>query len=290
MRLFYRILDFILYSHLFIVVCAVSTVYLTTRYFCCFQVELEYYLFAGFGTLLIYNLHRLFSLYKIYSSDLKVVRKRFEKVEKLQLWYVLTSILAVLICSYTFFLFPWRMQVLLVLPCLLSLFYILPIFPKHKRLRDFNFLKIFLIAICWPWLCTVLPLQYSDLSTGIIAALGMEKFFFFFAIALPFDFRDVYLDEEQSVQTIVSRFGYRNAMLLDLLSLLISISILGVLTFQLEIVTQSAFYGILIAYVCIALLVSRAFLTQNDYYYDVFIDGGIILVLLWVMYFQYLMG
>lgn len=287
MKYVWRIFDFLLYSHIFIASCAIATIFLSEQYFCCYEINLFYYIFISAGTLLIYNLHRLFSYYKMHLLEMDV-RDRFRKIQFYEWWYILTSGLALIACAYTFITFSREIQFLLVIPSIISALYVLPIFPGHKRLRDFNFLKIFLIAFCWSWLCCVIPLQYSNASQGLIISLGLEKFFFIFAIALPFDFRDINLDKQQSVETIVSEIGYRNSMGLAIGSLLLAIVIVAVLALFFQLISIAVFYGFLLSYALIALLLSRAFHSHNDYYYTFAIDGSMWIVLICVLLFEIL--
>lgn len=259
-----------------------AAVHLTVLYFCCYEIPVGYYIFVGCGTFVIYNLHRLFSLFRInkLGNDLE---ERFYKIRHYKSFYIVSSSLCALLCLYYFIEFSWTVKFLVCAPTLIALLYILPIFPGKKRLRDYNFLKIFLIAFSWSWLCCVVPLHFSSASSGLIIGLGIEKFLFISAIALPFDFRDLHLDEQQSVETLVSSIGYKNAMILGILCLIIAIGLMGVLTYGFHLVRIPVFYGMAIAYIIIAFILSQAFKEHNDYYYTFLVDGSMIITLICVL-------
>lgn len=278
MTFFRKFTDFLLYSHIFIASCAVATVILTSLYNPDISIAKLYYVFIGLGTLVIYNLHRLFSLNKITNAGIGL-QERFNKLNRFKSWYVLSSVLGVILSLYCFLNFSNRIQLLLIIPCLLAALYILPVFPGHKRLRDYNFLKIFLIGFCWAWLCCYVPLEYSAMSFTSKSLAGIEKFFFVVAITLPFDFRDLWIDEKQKVQTIVSGLGYRYSMLLSLALLIVALFILSVLVFVYEAVDIRIFLGLLTAYIITGVILRKAFKKHTDYYYTFLVDGTFIICL-----------
>lgn len=285
MRYIRYALDFLLYSHIFIVCCALATIHLTALYIQGFSIAGSYYLFVGAGTLIVYNLHRLLSLQKILTEGL-AVKERYLKIRKYRSWYIQSSVLAFFLCIYGFITFNFKIQVLLILPSILSILYIYPLFPGHKRLRDYNFLKIFLIAFCWAWLCCYVPLAYSDISIDYKVLIGIEKVFFVTAITLPFDFRDLELDHKQSVETLVSAIGYKKSMVLSLSLLGSSLLILAILTFSFDVINLHVFYGMSVAYLFTGFILAKAFKHHSDYYYSFLVDGTFILCLLCVLLFS----
>jgi len=104
---------------------------------------------------------------------------------------------------------PRRLQVSLLLPALLALAYALPVFRK-KRLRDFPFLKIFLIALVWTWLTAWLPaLELHRLHEAATRWMLAERSLFIFGITLPFDLRDRQTDTAAGISTLPSIMDVR---------------------------------------------------------------------------------
>jgi len=86
---------------------------------------------------------------------------------------------------------------------IISIGYTIP-FLSGKRLRDLNFLKIFLIAIVWSYVAC-LPVIVEIGWTALVIPFLFEKFFFLMAITLPFDIRDIKIDK--GLKTIPKLIG-----------------------------------------------------------------------------------
>lgn len=280
--------DFILYSHIFIVVCALAAVYLNNFYHPQeSHIGYEYYLFIASGTFIIYNVHRLLSVIKIAERGFEL-KGRYIIISNLKPWYYLSSALALPACAFAYLKLDTSIQALLMLPAVVAVLYVSPIFPSHKRLRDYNFLKIFMIAFCWAWLCTYIPLRLQGLPFKEV--LGIEKFFFILAITLPFDFRDLDLDTRQTVKTLVSYLGYKRSMALAILLLFSSLIIMWIVTMYLSVVEEVVFYGMLLAYFIISPLLAKAFKPHSDYYYTFLIDGSFLILSSCVVLVNYMMS
>ena len=195
MLLLKRIGEFLLYSNIFIALCALAFS-LQTAFF--LNQDFKYqpiYPFIFFGTWLTYALHRLISLRKI---KVKLHTDRFLIIEKYKRHIIIYSIIAGLGSLYFFFQLKIELQLYLLLPSFISIAYVLPIFGQDKnRLRDFNFIKIYLIAIIWAFTGVVLPVlgQEVELNNQLLL-LSFSKACFIFAITIPFDIRDLSIDKE----------------------------------------------------------------------------------------------
>jgi 4-hydroxybenzoate polyprenyltransferase len=92
--------------------------------------------------------------------------------------------------------------------------YILPIIAG-KRLRDFSFLKIFMLSIIWALVTVLLPFDYfgNDYDSRL-GLLLVERAIFVFAIAIAFDIRDMEFDKTLEVKTIPIALGKFSSFLL----------------------------------------------------------------------------
>jgi len=117
---------------------------------------------------------------------------------------------------------------LLVIPAILSLGYVLPFVKGNKRLRDFDYIKIFLVAIVWGVITVLMPIleRTTDLTLSHLLIL-LERMLFIFAITLPFDIRDLKIDAHIDVKTIPSIIGIGKTKKLALFCLIIVVLLAG---------------------------------------------------------------
>lgn len=205
--------SFLLYSNLFIALCAVA-------------MSLETLVLAGestrlwvlhgevfAATLCIYALHRLVSLGRLRAE---LVNERFLAIQNLRrlIWGVLLC--AIALGAVLFWWLKTNTQLALFIPALFSLGYVLP-FWNNKRLRDFHLLKIFLIAGVWAYVTVLLP--WLEVGLPIQAHLFWvfsERALFIFALTLPFDIRDWEIEKANGVTTIPSLIGVQFTIYLAL--------------------------------------------------------------------------
>ena len=139
-------------------------------------------------------------------------------------------------------------------------------------MRELPFLKIHLIAIIWVFTVGVFPLLNEsnfELNNWLLA---ITNYFYIVAICIPFDIRDVQLDDA-SQKTIPQIVGVSSAKMLGMLLLvvfLISVSILNE--------SLSGDFLFLVAIIVQVSLVYFTARTNKDYYYGGLIDGAIALL------------
>ncbi|HMQ49411.1 MAG TPA: UbiA family prenyltransferase [Saprospiraceae bacterium] len=230
--------------------------------------------FVFSATLFLYAAHRLIGLFtfrfKVNNSRIQVIKAFKHHI----LIYALFSGLA----AFVSFLFLKReTQWAVLIPALVSLAYIMPIFGDGKRLRDFSFIKIFLIAIAWPWITVVLPaLEVGEENYLVLGLMFAERSLFIFAITLPFDIRDIATDQFNAVKTIPQQIGIHATKHMAFL-LLVGAAIFVAINCYLG--TYSAANGIALylSYLLTARLIHQADDKKNDYYYSGLMDGTILL-------------
>ena len=157
------------------------------------------------GTFITYNAHRYIGQQRI--SD-RLFPRRILFVQRYRLIIGVLSALALVPIGV--FLSKQNPGIWLILtPCvLLTFLYLVPVFPGQTRLRDLPWIKIIIIATVWSGLF-LLPL-FTTTETPYIdeqsILIFIEKFFFFIAITIPFDYRDREIDSSQGVVTIATQF------------------------------------------------------------------------------------
>ncbi len=159
---------------------------------------------------------------------------------------------------------------------LISILYILPILPKQNRLRDLNFIKIFLIAIVWSYL-GLWTLVDQAISKDIIPIILIERFLFILALTLPFDIRDQDIDHKMGVKTIPNSLGRK--LSIRLIYFLIFLSALcWTYIRMIEYVPITNFLtGAILILALSALLISYCLKHKSDYFYSGGVDGIILI-------------
>ena len=210
---------------------------------------------------------------------------RYAVIQRFKVHIFLYALIAAAVAGYCFFLMPYRLQLGCLFPCFLSLGYVLPLFGNQRRLRDFNYIKIFLIAIAWSWITVLLTAQELHLSSQVsVYLMFIERALFVFAITIPFDIRDLAIDKFNKVKTIPAVWGVRPAKNLAYAALLLSAVLVIVSVF-------ASFYALhtgialLISLVFAALAVGGSGRYNHDYFYTGFVDGTMLIQALLVISF-----
>lgn len=256
------VVNFYLYSSLHIAICAAILTWFTQSALG-IDIHWEYVFFVFCSTLFLYAVHRIIGIWK--SPQYNVIG-RFAIISKYKHHLILYSILSGLGALYYFMQLGRSIQIELIIPCLLSIAYSLPIFGKRRRLRDFHYVKIFTIAICWAWITAIIPTMES-LSISHSILIGCSRALFIFAITIPFDIRDHKIDTE--VKTLASDINYNTLKTLAVACLCMSVLLNYILFGQMPFIAET------ISLAIAALLVIKTHTDRSDYYYTGLIDGTI---------------
>ena len=123
----------------------------------------------------------------------------------------------------------------------------------------------------------MLPAIAYDLAPtkGIILSF-IERFLFIFAITLPFDIRDLKVDEQSSVRTLPAKWGMKRTKQISIGMLLVAIGI--------NIYCWQAFYysipimaALMITYMITIILIKKTTPERSDYFYTGLMDGTMVL-------------
>ena len=157
-----------------------------------------------------------------------------------------------------------------------------------KRLRDFDYIKIFLVAIVWGVITVLMPIleRTTTLEMRHLLIL-LERMFFIFAITLPFDIRDLKIDAHIEVKTIPGMIGIKNTKQLARFSLLMVV-LLAVLNWNwfLGYYSFNNLLGIFFACCTTLWLIEKSDKTDEDYFFTGLMDGTMILQFLLVLFFN----
>lgn len=234
--------------------------------------DYDYVLFVGSSTLLLYSLHRIIGINKSKSYS---NQGRFAIIIKYKSHLIIYSLISATYCLYAYYTFDWSRRLLLVIPAVLSLSYSLPIFLNGKRLRDFHWIKIFIIAICWAVITFTIPMYELDIyNHQNLSLLTLERSLFIFAITIPFDIRDRKVDIMNNVKTLATKYNDSTLKLTSWISLLIA-SIIALICYQNIYRLPS-----IITYMITAWLIAKTNENQNDYFFTAKMDGTMMLPML----------
>jgi hypothetical protein len=174
-----------------------------------------------FATFFEYNLHRLITV--VTNKEALNSDKHNWVRENLKAFYLLIF-LSVTGFIYVAFLAKKEVLIFLAPIAAITVFYSLPIFGNKQtilRLREIPYLKIFLISFVWASSTIFLPIIQSGNTferTQVIATF-MERFFFIFAITIPFDIRDIEADKQAGLKTIPLLLNETKSLVISYLSL-----------------------------------------------------------------------
>ncbi len=285
MRLVYDLINFLFYSNLWIAMAAIA-LSAQSRWLLTYRLQwTPLYGVIFFGTLFLYALHRLVGMKKV---DSFTGQTRFAIVEKFKTHIFLYAVVAAAGGLWCLLQLPQSLIWALLPVALVSLIYVLPVLPSGKRGRDISFVKIFMIAISWSWVTVFLPALEVKMTWSIAFYLMfLERLFFIFAIALPFDIRDMAIDRHNRVQTIPSRFGIKSSKIMAAIVLVFMLSMVW-LNYCIDAYSWASCIALGISALTTFSLVYFADKHQHDYYFSGLIDGAMILQCVLVLIFNYI--
>ncbi|MXV17609.1 hypothetical protein [Hufsiella ginkgonis] len=281
-KLFRQSLDFLLFSNLFIALCAVAQALVTYKLL---NADPDQYVLGILfcATLALYNFSIIFSKPKNPGkSPFKRARWFFGHY---RLMISLTIIVIVSLVPLFFFLSA-PSKFLLVFLGVVAIAYNIPLFTLGDRqfcLRNIPGIKLFIIALVWSLSCVVLPVLELEshhiiaISSRDTTLLLAKRFLFIAAIAVPFDIRDLFHDRFNDLKTIPVLFGEKKAYIFCQFLLAAYVVMLFVFNpgFNLN------FLGLTLTIIAAGWLIFHAGATKDEYYYFLYLDG--ILVMQYVL-------
>jgi 4-hydroxybenzoate polyprenyltransferase len=272
-----KILSFFIHSNLLIALAALSLT-LASQVQLGMNPKVHPYLAVIFlATLFYYNLHRY--------QNLKSKSQTIDK-DKYKWATEHTSIVSALIISsfaglvvISFFVRAEILYLLIPLAVLSFLYsFHLPGKQKHNfQLIQLTGMKTLLIALVWTGATVLVPVFFEEQSFDHlqISLLMTERFTFIFAIAIPFDIRDMLADKRSLLKTIPVEFGESTALKISNIALLLS---LFIATFH-YLDTNMIFIlpAYLFSIVSTFIFINNKALKNVTFYHHGILDGSILL-------------
>lgn len=262
-----KLIRFLVFSNLWISAGSSCLTFLTF-YFLDTEPNIKLILFVFFATLFSYNFQRLSRLQKL-------------KENSPELWITTHStegkIILTLALLGALFFNPVFEKPFLLIP--LALLGAVSFSYSYKKLRDIPMLKIFLIAASWGILCGLTPFFYSPFWGSVSWIQSFSWIFFYIlAITIPFDIRDIHIDEADK-NTLPQLLGVKKSKNLALIFL--AVSFLCIFTFSSS--SLSVFF--LFSFILAGILILKSNPTNKPLYFALLVDGHIILQFLGVYFF-----
>ena len=282
-------LDFLLFSNIFIALCAVAqakVTYLLLDAECDIQVLGTLF----FSTLALYNFSMAISKpANPKNSPFRRVRWRHANY-RLMMTITLIAVFSLLVT--VLFLSP-ASQILLLFLGVIAVSYNLPLFSIGENkfgLRNVPGLKLFLIALIWSLSCVLLPIvelgnsQLIHVPANDTILLIAKRFLFVAAITVPFDIRDLFQDKSYNLKTIPVVLGERKAYMVCQVLLLTYLALLFLFTREINLDVFALTLTIILA----GWLIFKSEWKKNEYYYFFYLDGTMILQFVMLAGFGYL--
>ncbi len=179
-------------------------------------------LFVALSIVVSYNFIRFF---EIKTNRLHWFKSWFVNYKNQLL---LLSIVSTLLLNYLVFFTEFNLQsIYILLPfAFMTFFYVVPFFKTKKiefSFRNFPSIKIISIAISWAGITVFFPLYEAEFEFNATVYLEfVQRFLFLIAITIPFDIRDVYVDEK-FLKTLPQVIGVNHSKMIGYILLLLMI-------------------------------------------------------------------
>lgn len=268
---FKKLLEFILFSSIFIAACAVSFCIETNILLGVPLNSFSFYCFVFGATLLQYNLH--YSTKKIAVKDSERLRWSYNN-KKIHFFLLLVGALLIL---FSFFYFQLKHFVILALLGAISFLYSFPFLPfaKRRRIKDYGLLKIVTLSLLWTLVTVWFPVNNMPFDKLLFIFVFVKRFIFMFILCLLFDLRDIEIDRKENIDTLPIMLGKKQSYNLSyiLLVLFLTIALLQYLYLP-----QLRFlFAMIVSAAVTFLIIERTKKTNSDFIYLAGIDGMMLL-------------
>jgi 4-hydroxybenzoate polyprenyltransferase len=273
------IFDFLLFSNVFMSLCAVAQALVTFQLIGSKPVYIVITLLFT-STLGIYNFCILVTKPEHPELSPYVRVRWFFSHYRLMVTITIVSILSLV---PLFFLISIESRLLLIFLAVISFCYGIPLFSfgdQRFGLRNIPGLKPFLITLVWTMSTVLLPvleaqnLHLTSISMHDTTLLIAKRFLFIGALTIPFDIRDLFEDRKLGLKTIPVLLGEKGAYLFCQVMLAGYIVLLFFFRnngFSID------FWALTLTAILAGWLIFKSKWEKNEYYYFFYMDGVLIL-------------
>lgn len=281
-------LDFLLFSNMFIGICAVAQGLVTYHLL---RVQPDKYIlaFLFFATIGLYNFSMLLSKPENAAKSPFIRVRWIFGHQRMIISITLISLLCLIPLGFWYLSFESKL--LMIFTGTLATAYNVPFLTLNQQkigLRNIPGIKLFLIALIWSVSCVLLPIvelehNYQiNISSAETLLLVAKRFLFIAAITVPFDIRDLFQDKLYALKTIPVMLGEKKAYVFCQFLLLGYLVLLFVFR-------QTNYVDLAATTVTLAItgwLIFKSNIKKNEYYYFFFLDGTMLLLYLLMIFFS----
>jgi 4-hydroxybenzoate polyprenyltransferase len=278
-KLLKSVFDFLLFSNVFMSLCAVAQG-LVTFYLIGSKPLYTILALLFISTIGIYNFSILLTKPKNPEKSSLVRVRWFFAHHRLMVTLTIVSILSLV---PLFFLISTESRLLLIFLGAISFCYSLPLFTLADQkfgLRNIPGLKQFLITLVWTMSTVLLPIleaqnmHLTNISLRDTTILLAKRFLFIAALTVPFDIRDLFEDRESGLKTIPVVIGEKRAYLFCQFLLAGYIVLLFLYKNN---GFNTDFFALTLTAFLAGWLIFKSKWKRNEYYYFFYLDGVLIL-------------
>lgn len=203
-----RLFDFYLNGSIHVAIALISLVLMTNHMF---DIPLDWGMlgFAFFGTIFAYN----FIKYEVFFRKRKPWRRELKAI-------LILSLLALSASVYFFFYLESITQIAAVIFFGLTVLYTIPVFARQSNIRNWSGVKIYIVAICWSGVTTLLPLLNAGTAVFSDVILKFsQRFVLIIVLILIFEIIDL-KNDDPALETVPQQIGVKRTKLLGLLLLM----------------------------------------------------------------------
>ncbi|WP_306565463.1 hypothetical protein [Flavobacterium lindanitolerans] len=202
-----RLFNFYINGSIHVAVAVLSLVLMTNHMF---RNPFDLYMagFAFFGTIFGYN----FIKYEDFFRNKKPLRFELKGI-------AILSLIAFIAAAYFFFHLKFITQITAFIFFGLTFLYTVPVFSSRKNIRNWSGVKIYIVALCWSGVTTLLPLinAGTEVFSDVILKFS-QRFLLVISLILIFEIIDLKTDSP-ALGTVPQRIGVKKAKVVGLLLL-----------------------------------------------------------------------
>lgn len=217
MKLVQKTGAFIIYSNLFIAICAVLMANQTYQFLLHSHPNLQVLLFIFFSTICSYSFHWYLTSHSIVPSH------RIEWTQQNKQLHLMLFLVGLIGAGILFFylIAHWYW---LALAAFITFLYSAPKIPNHylRALRKVALGKTIFLAMVWMYVTTILPIVISDQPwQNSFHLFILSRFFLIYAICILFDLRDREDDKAAGIRSLITYLSKKDITTLFIFSLLV---------------------------------------------------------------------
>jgi hypothetical protein len=196
------LLRFFVFRNVWIALCALSMLE-ETRWFFGVQIKFDALsIFIFSATFFEYNLHALGGKINPWKPFIVLKYLFSNEVKTVLRWCIIVGFAGSVI---PLFFLDKKIIAALVVLGLFTLAYSLPLVKRKAtfvRIREITYLKVFAVAFVWSFVTVIIPMMefVQSFSFAEVFIIFLRRFFFVFAITIPFEIRD--MEREKQVGNI----------------------------------------------------------------------------------------